>query len=686
LPSNYHHCKLTPIKKNKYERHDTFESDYNTSDSERKCSKKNLKRNKGRSKNKKCHENKGQCNDSKCYCKKITWLYQSDFKNGSFLIDKCGRYVLAENISFNPNPSYILDPCTNTYTSNKTFDGKDVLDWRPDYSNHEQQVKYGDQAFIMGFFAAIIVTTNNVVIDLNGHTLEQHPHFALQQRLFSLIELGNRPFTPGTGPYDFGSPFIAPSNVKIINGVLGRSSQYGIHGNLNKNVIIKKVVFKDFEKSSISFNGAFKVKTSHVRIEGSCKQVPVMGTYWEARNLTPVLLKLSNPTNNITNSAECNTSYLKLRYALEKFFRDYFNLTIPYPIDFSSINTSLISTDIFKNTSGLPDSDVYGISINSKFNPNDFSYDNKNTVKGIKFKKVLIKDLKADVREIIALTSNTLLPTNGYSGFMNGGFGAVFDITAVTNSSTGKYFGNILSDGQLALAKSSSTMKFGNNIPQIVITWSVDNTKTINGVLTSGFKYECGGDFMHNLNKGVIGIKLDGTENVTLSNVKIDNVSNIGPMGSTICGQYTSSNPFQQFNNGYYGSYSYGITLSASNSVIMNSIIVNKVNSGSGFSYGTKIMNNGKKISLMDINIENIVAGTLQPDGKWYCRQLVGTSDTLVLCTNTLPNPLPTSYGLFVDDTISNFKVFIINVKDSSSNSPSGYVATVIDTDYNIVS
>ena len=33
---------------------------------------------------------------------KITYLYQKDFENGSYIIDKPGTYVLKENIIFDP--------------------------------------------------------------------------------------------------------------------------------------------------------------------------------------------------------------------------------------------------------------------------------------------------------------------------------------------------------------------------------------------------------------------------------------------------------------------------------------------------------------------------------------------------------------------------------------------------------
>jgi hypothetical protein len=63
----------------------------------------------------------------------------------------------------------------------------------------------------------------------------------LQQRFFSIIELGNAPFQGKEGPAAFSTPtsFIPAKNVIIKNGKLGLSSHHGIHGNLSENVLVE---------------------------------------------------------------------------------------------------------------------------------------------------------------------------------------------------------------------------------------------------------------------------------------------------------------------------------------------------------------------------------------------------------------------------------------------------------------
>jgi len=79
----------------------------------------------------------------------IIKLRQSNFTNGTVRITKPGIYILQENIAFEPNPNN---------------------DFMPTY----QQIASGQYpvgtagAYHLGFFAAITVEANGVILDLNG--------------------------------------------------------------------------------------------------------------------------------------------------------------------------------------------------------------------------------------------------------------------------------------------------------------------------------------------------------------------------------------------------------------------------------------------------------------------------------------------------------------------------------------
>ena len=164
-----------------------------------------------------------------------TEITSSDFEHGTLIIDKPGRYRLMESVSFEPKTNGQLSkdaPETWMYPD-RALDGG----------------KYASPAYNLGFFAAIAITSDNVTLDLNGHTIEQSKNHALIQRFFSVIELNSSPFPANTGPTDFGdeTTFKAAHNVVIRNGKTGRSSHHGIHGNSNNNIKLIGLEVTDFE-------------------------------------------------------------------------------------------------------------------------------------------------------------------------------------------------------------------------------------------------------------------------------------------------------------------------------------------------------------------------------------------------------------------------------------------------------
>ena len=153
-------------------------------------------------------------------------LTQNDFTEGTVRITKPGIYILKENIIFNPNQSN---------------------DFFPRMNQLEKFPMGNSGPFHLGFFAAITVESDNVMIDLNGKTIKQSALHNIEQRFYAHIELASSPFIPNQGPGDFGKTIKIPKNVCIMNGTLGLSSHHGIHGNKMENVVIHNVVFKDFE-------------------------------------------------------------------------------------------------------------------------------------------------------------------------------------------------------------------------------------------------------------------------------------------------------------------------------------------------------------------------------------------------------------------------------------------------------
>ena len=94
----------------------------------------------------------------------------------------------------------------------------------------------------LGFFAAITIEADNILLDLNNKTLRQSKLHNVQQRFYANIELASSPFIPNQGPGNFGSTISIPKNIMIKNGCLGLSSHHGIHGNKMEKVILQNLV------------------------------------------------------------------------------------------------------------------------------------------------------------------------------------------------------------------------------------------------------------------------------------------------------------------------------------------------------------------------------------------------------------------------------------------------------------
>lgn len=53
--------------------------------------------------------------------------------------------------------------------------------------------------YALGFFAAITIEADNVVLDLNNHTIEASLEFSLKQRFFNVIQFSSRVFEAHDG-------------------------------------------------------------------------------------------------------------------------------------------------------------------------------------------------------------------------------------------------------------------------------------------------------------------------------------------------------------------------------------------------------------------------------------------------------------------------------------------------------
>jgi len=219
------------------------------------------------------------------------YLYAADFAPGTYRIKEPGTYILMEDIEFDWNAGDIND--------NPNGDGG----WWPS-EDDESYPGWGTtrDEYFMGYFAGITIESDNVVIDLNGHKLQQSKAFFYQQGFFSDIEVQSQPFIPSQGVGFFGSDPQFPENVVIKNGYLGRTSHHCIHGNYNKNLLIEDIVCSDFSTHGIQLNGFDGATLRNVEVGPSNNEQYLASEYTHYRFVLErlrTIIEEENPTETI---------------------------------------------------------------------------------------------------------------------------------------------------------------------------------------------------------------------------------------------------------------------------------------------------------------------------------------------------------------------------------------------------
>jgi hypothetical protein len=335
------------------------------------------------------------------------YLSNYDFKYGTYRITQPGYYILTEDIVFHPNES------------NDFFPEKSQEDIYP--------TKNGP--YVLGFFAAISIETDGVVLDLNNKSIRQSKEFYLKQRFFSLIELASSPFIPGQGPANFGDSISYSSNVMIKNGSFGLTSHYGIHGNGQHRVILEK-----------SLNGSEVLLGRNLNLCYSSEDVNVLSTYTASRFVLRFLYKLKELENTATFR---DKSIEDIIYNLEYEMKNVENAII--------YNKPLPDT-IFTNKFGISDCNMYGIlfnplgvAVNQLRENRDGAIGNEN----ICVHDVKIQNIKCNPHEIRGINS---LSNGVYEPVQIGPVGEVIRIDSITGND-GVYEGDVLSDAEFIISK-----------------------------------------------------------------------------------------------------------------------------------------------------------------------------------------------------------------------------------------
>lgn len=547
---------------------------------------------------------------------KPIFLKQSDFEKGTYIIKESGHYLLEEDIFFNPNcPSLIIK---NKILDDNQENNNEELDWLP--TETQKKHEYSHSSFVLGFYSAINIEVDNVIIDLNGFSISQHPLHALQQRFFQVIQLNNSPFIHKQGPSKTfsDSGFKSCKNVIIKNGRLGLSSHYSIHGNDNQRIVLKNLLLEDFEAGGIALNNVDSLILDNVKIQNSRRDVPVFGNYSVLRNMKISYNKCSKDVlDNISFHNENGTNIFKKILKIERRIIQNYIMS-----QFKSIlnvnKDDEIEEEIekyFYNKHGIPDGSVLtgiqitprGVAIhafqkvdNSNTNPCCHSQlsNGKNIEKyssDIFINEVSIRNLIVKPIEIIHAQYNG----NNITGI----FGDVINLLNVMDKE-GYYISSSLNDCLCCMSKMVREKKVNListiNVPEWMEEWS--ESKKQFKEYKKNIKIMYGKDIMAHTMKGCIGLRLDGTKNINIENIKINNIYNFGKdtlQNLTFPKQDKVSavtNIQQETGIKYAGTFSIGIILSVCSNIIGNNININSIISRKKNNFEI-LYNNSEKIN-----------------------------------------------------------------------------------------
>jgi len=583
------------------------------------------------------------------YAYRKVGLVNSDFASGTILIDQPGWFILQEDIVFSPNPEnkFFPYPSQTEYTSNPAFN--------------------------LGFFAAIAMYGNHTILDLNGHTIQQSVAHNLNQRFYAHIELADSPFVVNQGPIGT-PPSIKSATQSVVRGTgnLIFSSHHGIHGNSGSDIYIHDIAMQTYEVASIALNGYNRLVIENIEARGTNQQIPVVGAFSNAifvLRFSASALQFSggvNPTEETILSDAMDVLQLLV------------NQTNDDIVDGSgTINqiTHPEAYDLFANPLGLADGNGYGF----LFNPigiavNGFLAD-RSTIKSTESSDIVVDncnifETKIAVQEVVALRElPSLKPILGPDG-------AVVDISNIV-ADNGTYDGTALSDCQFALAQLVALLTPEQQsvfrtlfIPDDLIQWYNGTDPLVYNMtefVEDGlYTYTRNGDNMDHVNKGAIGIKADGINDLCIMNTNIHGVINEGDRGlmSLLPGEETylyfggsdGGHPNQEPQGGYMGADTRGISLAATSGVYLKKVKIDRIRSTWGWSHRLDVFNKAEDTHAKDVSVTDV-----------YTLPFTTEEDLLTYTDFSMGTKMGRSVGVRIQDPPNYNNIFLDNEKFGNS-------------------
>ena len=545
-------------------------------------------------------------------------LTQADFNAGTLRIT-------TGNCVFKINSDIVIQPGT-----------------APDFFPTES-TEFPFPPYQLGWFAGITVETDEgVVLDLNGYCIKQSDLFALQQRFYAIIELGDQPFLENQGPSQFG-PLVTCGNVTIRNGILGTSSHHGIHSPGGAtNILLENLQIQNFEVAGIHLNGCKSTVISSCSLGPARRDVPVLGTYSQCRFIRSWVAGIDQAaTLPFKNGAITGAEVLAdLDNVLEKAYN---NVAAG-----REVNIDAPECNFLAGTGGNPIGSAYGLVLNKKgVAVNGFlmtSPDAADAASNIVVENVSIVDIVSNSLEVVGVSNPNGTDDGSYGGgggFLVGPVGDVFRIDDLTcpgitmpvdintqpiqwsTTKVGCYKSTALSNAQLFVnLRGTPGQKGTANIPTDTETgimgWALSGDKNMGNqdiatVLTSPptnnlYRIYNGDSMAHSL-KGNIGLFVQGVQDASFDNIDIEKVHQVGEPSKGTAADYPApghtSHPTQHL-PWYQGPTCRGIVVASSADIAFSNCSMSELMSFNSTSSGVDVMGDSSRITTTNLTVKRL--------------------------------------------------------------------------------
>ena len=483
------------------------------------------------------------------------FLTNASFRNGTYRILKSGYYKLAEDIVFDPPE---LKKPNNLYSF-------------PPYQ--------------LGFFAAITIESEGVILDLGGYTVSQSPRHALVQRFHAVIELSSQPFNARQGPSGFGDTNRSANKCLIKNGYLGRSSHHGIHSSgTPTDIVIQDLNIFDFEIAGVHLNGVKNAHLQRLHIGPNFQQVPVMATFSQAVFALTILRNMTADQTWRTKMPQKIAA--DLEGAIEKVKQEV-------------LAGAPVSDPLFRNDSGLVDGNIYGIVVHGTgVVVGDFKEDTtEGAAEAVTITEVCIEGLKSKPNTVKSMTLTAQEDGENYGSggrVHTGPIGDVVDFERIVGNGSNIYVPNPLSEAQFLSAKWSKGTARSSDA---VLRWAEENIGSFSHIL-SRYPYDCSRDAMDHVMKGNFGCFASNVNNLDIVNLVLCDLENTG------------AHAVEKETCTFRGNALSGIVIDAVQNVNIINTTVTNLKSTNGLVCGVEVLGTSR------VHTENVEITRLSPAGN----------------------------------------------------------------------